>query len=93
MPSTKDSTSPVIIIAILLVGAVSGYFYYSQVLQDSIPRIPPSPIANQDTLSKFKNITLDFSIFDDKQFKTLHVLGESPVIPGSTGRADIFAPF
>ncbi len=98
---TKTTTSPIILVAIVALGIIVGYFYYSQVLQtQSLPASPslggPSASVNpsiDDTLNKLKDLKLDFSSLDLQAFKNLVIFGESPVSPGSTGRADIFAPF
>ncbi len=92
MPS-KDSTSPVILIVIMLAGLIGGYFYYSQIASNTVIEVPAAPVASEDNLSKFKHISLDFGILNGPAFKVLHTFGEAPVIPGSTGKTDLFAPF
>ena len=79
-------------IAIIVLGIIAGYLFFSMTIQGGEMGIPP-PVTTDDTLSKFKDISLDFSIFDDARFKSLKIFGESPVQPGLTGRADIFAPY
>ncbi len=76
----------------MVIGVIAGYFFFSMTIQGSEVGIAP-PVTTDDTLSKFKNLSLDFSIFDDARFKSLKIFGESPVQPGATGRVDIFAPF
>ncbi len=90
--TSKENPSKVIPIAIMVLGIIAGYFFFSLTIQGSEAGIPP-PVATDDTLSKFKDLKLDFSIFDDTGFKSLKTFGESPVQPGPTGRTDIFAPF
>ena len=90
---TKNSTSPVILFAILALGFIVGYFYYAQALQDRVQPIAPLEIPPDDNLAKFKDLSFDFAPFDDFKFKSLRIFGESPVQPGATGRVDIFAPF
>jgi len=90
---TRNSTSPVILIAIAVLGLIAGYFYYSQALHEQILPVSPINISATDELVKFKNLKLDFSALDNLVFKTLRIFGESPVQPGSTGRADPFAPY
>ncbi|MBI3274278.1 MAG: hypothetical protein HYZ69_03985 [Candidatus Colwellbacteria bacterium] len=77
---------------ILVVAFAIGYLYYSQSTQ---PFQGPTgaSIAARDDLTKFKGLTVDFSILDDSRFKSLRTFGESPVGPGVTGKRDIFAPF
>lgn len=90
--TSKENPSKVIPIAIAVIGIIAGYFFFSMTIQGSEVGIPP-PVTTDDTLSKFKNLNLDFAIFDDARFKSLKTFGESPVQPGVTGRVDIFAPF
>ena len=82
-----------ILIAIVALGLIVGYFYYARALQDQTVEIAPMNISPEDNLVKFKDLTFDFGPFDDLKFKSLKIFGESPVLPGATGRVDIFAPF
>ena len=93
MPSSKQSLSPLVLIAIMIAGLFVGYIYYIQLGDSSLIVISEPPISAQDTLSKFKNIAINFSLFDDTKFKSLKVIGESPVNPGTPGKKDLFAPF
>ncbi len=93
MATLRKETSPIVLIAIVLLGFAFGYFYYSQSLSDAIPQVPPILIPKNDTLTLFKDLKFNFAILDSSDFRSLRVLGESPVVPGSTGRVDIFAPF
>lgn len=92
---TKNTTSPVILVAIVALGIIVGYFYYNQVASDQSLPVPAASggAAIGDTLDKLKDLKLDFSGLDLQAFKNLGIFGESPVSPGSTGRTDIFAPF
>jgi len=79
---------------LMLVAAFAvGYLYYSQSIQPAQLPINPPPLTAKDDLTMFKNLTIDFSILDNKSFKSLKTFGESPVKPGVTGKRDIFAPF
>lgn len=93
MAPIKENPSRVIPIAIMVLGIIAGYLFYSLTIKGNNVGIPPPAAAQDDTLSKFKDISLDFSIFDDLRFKSLKIFGELPVQPGATGRVDIFAPF
>lgn len=88
-----SKTSPVITIAIIALGFIAGYFYYSQALQNPPPPVQPINISADDSLAKFKDLKFNFSILDDEKFKALKILGESPVQPGVKGKTDLFAPF
>ena len=90
---TKNSSSPVVSLAIVALGLIVGYFYYAQALSDLPQSFAPLEIPANDTLIKFKDVTLDFEPFDELEFKALRIFGESPVQPGATGKADLFAPF
>ena len=90
--TSKENPSKVIPIAIIVLGVIAGYLFFSLIIQGTEVEIP-LPVTTDDTLSKFKDLSLDFSIFDDARFKSLKIFGESPVQPGATGRVDIFAPF
>jgi len=90
--TSKENPSKVIPIAIIVLGVIAGYLFFSLTIQGTEVEIP-LPVTTDDTLSKFKDLSLDFSIFDDARFKSLKIFGESPVQPGATGRVDIFAPF
>lgn len=93
MAPIKTNPSKVIPAAIVVIGIIAGYFFYTSFIKEEFVEIP-LPAAIQDgTLSKFKDLSLDFSAFDDSRFKSLRIFGESPVQPGQTGRTDIFAPF
>jgi len=90
---TKNSTSPVLLFAVVILGFIIGYFYYEGVLKDQAVQILLPQTATGDTLAKFKDLTIDFGPLDDLKFKTLRIFGESPVQPGATGKIDLFSPF
>ena len=90
----KSGTSIFVQIAIVLLGIVGGYIYYSQVIAPSKIPITLPDIPGNDSLSKFKDLkTFNFIIFNDATFRSLKTLGDIPVEPGTTGRTDLFAPF
>ncbi len=78
---------------LVLVGIVAGYLYYSQVSSNSVTLYPPLRADANDSLSQFKNINLNYQIFDSAQIKTLRTFGANPVLPGQTGKTDIFGGF
>ena len=90
--TSKENPGKVIPLAIVLLGIVAGYIFYSTSLGGNV-EVPPVVAAQDSTLAQFKDLNLDFSIFDDARFKSFKIFGESPVQPGSTGRLDIFAPY
>ncbi len=87
----KKTTSILILLGIVALGFAAGYLYNTQFSQSQLPTSSQN-IPLSDDLSKFKDLNLDFSAFNNDSFKTLRIFGDSPVLPGSSGRADIFAP-
>lgn len=71
---------------------MGGYIAYSQWIKPAETLIPAPIISNQDNLTAFKNLKIDFKVLDDSAYKGLIISGESPVNPGITGKKDIFAP-
>lgn len=54
-----------------------------------MPELPPAAKEIQD----LKNLNVDFGVLDDGQYRSLQVYGDLPVIPGISGKRDLFAPF
>lgn len=74
----------------VIVGGVGGYLYYSQIAAPNATVFPPVKTEERDTLNKFKNISINFNIFESSDLKELKTFGESPVSPGKPGKQDIF---
>lgn len=70
-------------------GLIAGYLYYSQTSETLTTSLEPAIDQELEALSKMK---LDFSILEDKRYKSLEIFGENPVDPGVTGKRNIFAP-
>ena len=81
-----------ILIMIVLLGLVLGYFYYSSYVVPAMVPILPPPIGQKDDLKAFEGLQIDFGILTNKKFQALQIFGESPVNPGATGKKDIFSP-
>jgi hypothetical protein len=77
---------------IIVIGLAAGYVYYSQVIVLNEIAVPPPAINSRDDLSGYKNLRIDFSIFDNAAYKALAIFGQVPVSPGVTGKKDVFAP-
>ncbi len=94
-PKTKKANRSLVIqVAIILLGLVLGYSYYTQFEKDNKAPIIVTDIHPEDNLGKFKNLSsFDLSIFGEPAFRTLKIIGEYPIQPGTTGRTDIFAPY
>lgn len=54
-----------------------------------MPELPPAAKEIQD----LKNLNVDFGALDDDKYHSLQVYGDLPVIPGISGKRDLFAPF
>lgn len=89
---TQPSSSKFYILLIVAVGLVGGYVAYSQWLKPAETVIPPPVISNQDSLSTFKNLKIDFKELDSSAYKSLITSGESPVKAGVSVKRDLFAP-
>ncbi|KKT82501.1 MAG: hypothetical protein A3B99_03055 [Candidatus Yanofskybacteria bacterium RIFCSPHIGHO2_02_FULL_44_12b] len=82
----------ILLIIIILLGLVAGYFYYTEAAGEPDPPIPLPIDIEKDDLKSAANINLDFSVFENETYKTLIQFGESPVKPGNTGKTNVFAP-
>ena len=86
------STLPVILIVLAV---VAGFLFYFQILKPGqINEYGVSPDLQKEYSSfrMFKNLSLDFSVFDRADFKNLRIFGEVPVKPAPGGKTDLFAP-
>lgn len=91
-PQQSNNQTTLVIALIIILGFAIGYFYYSQWAVPARVSVEPLLVTGRDDLKMFENLKIDFSILDNKKYKTLEVFGESPVNPGVTGKKDIFAP-
>lgn len=90
----RNSRNLIIQAGLILIGLITGYFYYTGYIKGELVPIAVTDIKASDNLSKFKDIkSLDFNLFAEQGFRVLKIIGEAPVLSGATGRADIFAPF
>jgi hypothetical protein len=94
-PVRKNKNSNLFVqVAVVLLGLVGGYIYYSQIIKPAKMAVALPDIPKSDTLNKFEDLkSYNFGILNDPVFKSLRVLGDIPVQPGTTGRTDLFAPF
>ena len=92
MASSYSQPSRLYVLLIVLIGLVGGYVAYSQWISPMQAVIPPPPVSNQDSLTAFKDLRIDFSVLNNALSKELIISGESPVNPGATGKQDLFAP-
>ena len=73
---------------IIFMGLAIGYLYYGQTSETLIVET----VELDAGLQAFADITADFSILDDKRYKSLNIFGEIPINPGITGKINIFLP-
>ncbi len=89
---TQLGQSRAILAFIVILGAVMGYLSYSKSDPQVIPDDPASS-SKKDSIESWADFKLDFSILEDKTYKSLEILGENPVNPGLTGeRRNPFSP-
>ena len=90
---TSHAVSPFVLVLIVVVGVLGGYFYYSQVFADESYAVPVPENLQDPAFLRFKDTKFDFSLFSNQLFTSLQPLGEFPVNPGNTGKQDLFSPF
>ena len=90
MTQSHTSTNPFILLLIVFLGGMVGYFLHAQQNGDELLQLPAA--INDDSYLKFKDIRFDLSLFEQKQFQTLKTFGEYPIKPGVTGKQDLFSP-
>jgi len=93
MPNQTTRQDRLLAILVLIIGVVVGYLYYAQVASTNVSIFPPLKADGNDSLAKFKNVNLNFQIFDSTNFKSLKTFGEVPVPTGQPGKPDIFGSF
>ena len=85
----RSTPSNLIPILIAIAGLALGYFYYASLPPVTITDLPQD--IKTSGLNNFKDVRLDVKTLDKPQFQSLKIYGESPVIPGITGKTDIFS--
>lgn len=82
------STIGIFGLLVIILGLAAGIIYYTSLVK---PPVPQPPRSYSDLL-EFQNMSFDFSVMDRESFENLQVFGAIPVLPGVTGREDLFAP-
>ena len=77
--------SKVILTLIVGIGLISGYLSYSKADDPTLGILTDDSLIKAGDLESFRNFKIDFSILDDKRYKSLEIYGENPVDPGFTG--------
>ena len=89
---TQDGSSlPMILIILALFGGLIFYFSVVRPGQVNEYEIASSIQTELARFREFKNLRLDFSVFDRLDFRNLRIFGESPVRPVPGGKTDLFS--
>ena len=89
--ATSNSSPKLLVWGIVFIGIIGGYVMYSNFVKPGEEVIPPPAVSNKDNLNSFQNLTIDFSKIASAA-QELKISGESPVVPGVSGKKDLFAP-
>lgn len=79
---------------LVLLALIAGFIFYFQIIRPGqVNQYEISPDSQREILRfrAFKNLQLDFSIFERADFKSLMVFGEVPVRPAPGGKQDLFS--
>lgn len=91
----RTETRSILPVILIVFAVVSGILFYFQILRPSqVNEYEILPDLQKEYLSLrvFKNLSLDFSVFDRIDFKNLRIFGEVPVKPSPAGKTNLFAP-
>ncbi len=89
MTKQHQTTNPIMLVLIVVLGIIVGYVMYSQTSGESVD--VPLSVAGDTSYVKFKDLHFDFSLFQNQQFNSLVIYGEYPIQPGVVGKQDPFA--
>lgn len=79
-----------VLITLALLGGLTFYFSVIKPSQINEYEIASSIQAELARFRTFKNLRLDFSVFDRIDFRNLRIFGETPVRPVPGGKSDLF---
>lgn len=82
------TTSPVIVILIIVLGFIVGYFYYSSTKQTV--DIPIDPKINDVAYLKFKTLSFNLAFLQQEKYSSLKMIGDRTINPGVTGKTNLF---
>ena len=85
------STLPVILIVLAVAAGVLFYFQILKPGQINEYGISSDLQKEYSSFRIFKNLSLDFSIFNRVDFKNLRTFGEVPVKPSPSGKTNLFS--
>lgn len=92
MDKKKPQQNTLLVSLIILAGAVGGYLLAGQ-MSEPASTIEPIPQEGSSDWKALKSLKIDFGILDKAQYTNLKVFGESPVLPGATGKNDPFSGY
>jgi len=82
-------TKSLIPFLIILVGLVGGYFYSASL--DYTADVPPVPAnVRTSTLTKLKQLKVNYSILENEQYQDLRIFGQIPVPTSAPGKSNPF---
>lgn len=79
---------------LLLLSLIAGLVFYFQIIRPGqVNEYEILPDVQREVLKfrTFKDVQLDFSVFERADFKNLRIFGEVPVRPAPGGKTDLFA--
>lgn len=85
------SSLPIVLIAFAVLAGLIFYFSIIKPGQVNEYEIVPSIQAELAKFREFKNLQLDFSVFERLDFRNLRIFGETPVRPAPGGKTDLFS--
>jgi len=79
---------------LILLALIFGFVFYFQIIKPGQVNQYEIPVDIQKELIRFrafKDLRLDFSLFESAEFKSLRIFGEVPVKPLPGGKQDLFS--
>ena len=79
---------------LLLLSLIAGLVFYFQIIRPGqVNEYEILPDVQREVLKfrTFKDMQLDFSVFERADFKNLRIFGEVPVRPVPGGKQDLFS--
>jgi len=94
-PIIKKETKSILPSILIFLSAVAGLLFYFQILkpgQINEYEISSDLQKEYSSFQVFKSLSLDFSVFENIDFKNLRIFGEIPVRPSPSGKTNLFGP-
>lgn len=93
-PTIRTETRSILPVILIVLAIAAGVLFYFQILkpnQINEYEISPNLQKEYSSFRVFKNLALDFSIFERIDFKDLRIFGEVPVKPSPSGKTNLFS--